>query len=785
MKARKMILIIAALAAVLGGLFFASRSLLREKPAEQPQEEIVLNVGGEEIHLNVPSEKNPEPTAEPAEPILPEPEPEPEEPPILSFVQQDFFYDGNLSVELEAQEGWEIFYTTDGNDPVTAGKPYSGAISLKTDSKKSVTAHNLRAAAKNGSGEWCPEVVHTYFLGENIKERFNMMVVSLSVAPDDLNGEKGIFKNYNESGSEWERDVYVEMFEPDGKRVISQAAGVRVHGAGSRSKQVKSLRLYARSEYDEKNNWFVYPFFDDYYAADGSPITRAKRLTLRCGGNDMNRAFMRDEVAQTLALNAGFEDAEHVCPCVVFLNGAYQSFYWIQENYNDYLMEERYGEFEGTFEFSDGDENRVDFSKEQNTEFPELAALDLTDDANYAKVCEQIDIENYLTYYAINILLNNEDWPQNNSVKYRYVPAEGESYGEAPFDGKWRFYTHDMDMVLGINGLHTTRESLDQVLDPTAVKHHSETLDLLPYSALFAKLTERKDCKEFFIRKAQMLMNGAMTQKSILAVVNSFNEIIEPEMKYYFGGDAPYTQKRDFDYYKNEVQKMRTTAMDLSSTLKHSISMQWQYIGTYTLQTVSNGTSAVCVDGLNLYGKNTVKNYAQISVPVYPTLAPGEQFAYWMVDGKKVTDETFWLPVVETNGTKVVVELVTEPVQAQARLAIKSFSAAGDSDYIVIYNPSSAAISTEGYFVSDGGKASTLQTVTLAPGEELKIFCKSYIGQDAPTGTVRTEFNLKAGEKVILGYQSDLVESVTVPDLHANGTMEKDLATGKFREILH
>ena len=726
-------------------------------------------------------EKSAVPAPEPSAPTEPE---APEEPPILSFVQQDHFYETKLSVELSAQEGWDVFYTMNGDDPVKNGTPYTGAILLRRNPAVSVTAYNIRAAAKNESGEWCPEIVHTYFIGEDIAERFGAMVVSLSVAQEDLYGETGIYDNYNERGDEWERFAYVEMFEPDGKRVISQGAGVRVHGVGSANKPVKSVRIYARSEYDEENNWFVYPFFDDYYAADGSPIIRSKRLVLRCCGSDLNSSFMRDTVAQQLAADAGYEFTERYRPCIVFLNGAYQSVAWIQEKYNDYLLRERYGAFDGTFEFVDSDTGRTDFSIEKNREFPELAALDLTDDANYAKVCEQIDVENYLFYYAINILLNNEDWPENNVVRFRYLPAEGESFREAPFDGKWRFIIHDVDFILGYSNVHRSRDCLLEVLDPDSLNHFSSTLDILPYSPLFAALMEREDCRLLFTRRIQMLANGPISSQSITKAINEKDAILRPELEYYFGGDAPYTRNRDFSYYEGQLTKMRTLISTLEKTVKHRIAMLWGYSGTYIMKYSANGSSGISIDGLPVYGSGSVKNYGEISIPLSPLLAPDERFVCWMVDGQRITEETVWTPIKEI-GQKLNVEMVTEKTEPEKRLAIFAVSAAGDKDYVILYNPTADAISTEGCFLSDGGNTSALRNVTLAPGEKLTVYCRNASGADVPDEALRVDFSLKTGEKVVLTYGTELVEAVAVPELHPDGILEKDPETGKFREILY
>lgn len=111
-----------------------------------------------------------------------------------------------------------------------------------------------------------------------------------------------------------------------------------------------------------------------------------------------------------MAKEAGFQDTEEVTPVALFINGEYQGFYWAQEYISGKYFKETYGEYEGKLQESDHKENAVD-SKEENLEFLDLASLDLTKDENFEQVKKTIDLENYLFYYAINTILDNEDWP--------------------------------------------------------------------------------------------------------------------------------------------------------------------------------------------------------------------------------------------------------------------------------------------------------------------------------------------------------------------------------------
>ena len=63
------------------------------------------------------------------------------------------------------------------------------------------------------------------------------------------------FSNFGQSGRDWERNVNVQIFNPNLESILNQDAGIRIHGNTSRIYNIKSLRLYARSEYDEDNEF--------------------------------------------------------------------------------------------------------------------------------------------------------------------------------------------------------------------------------------------------------------------------------------------------------------------------------------------------------------------------------------------------------------------------------------------------------------------------------------------------------------------------------------------------
>lgn len=138
----------------------------------------------------------------------------------------------------------------------------------------------VRARAYRDGALPSPEATHTFFVHPNAESLYDRILV-LSIVTDERNlfdYDSGIYvggryadewggshngwtpANYQGRGIEWERPAHLEVFEPDGERALAQGIGLRSHGGWSRYFSLrKSLRLYARGQYDERNS-FEYPF---------------------------------------------------------------------------------------------------------------------------------------------------------------------------------------------------------------------------------------------------------------------------------------------------------------------------------------------------------------------------------------------------------------------------------------------------------------------------------------------------------------------------------------------
>ncbi len=449
------------------------------------------------------------------------------------------FFAETVLLEMAAPEGARIYYTTDGSEPNTNAKEYTTPIELKEVQGSFPNCLLLKAKAYYSDGTRSEVITHTFWAHTDIETRFETILFSVSGRPEDLtNGPNAIFyeDNVKQRGKESEREVYIEAINSDGSLIFEQGAGVRPYGGASREASVKSMKLFARKEYDPKHGKFNIDIFGTM-GENGQVMDKYDKLVLRNCGNDFQFAFIRDELNQRLLAQIGYTDCEAVVPAVVYLNGQYNGVYWLHENYCDDFFKDKYGDGEGKYEVLEGNEwyKQVDeedkenaaAAREFNSSYNQLAYSDLTDEDNYAKLCAFMDVENYLRFYAYNIYINNNDWPQNNYKCYRYYAGEGERYGENRQDGRWRFLFHDMDYSMGLYEQEETAagyNNLAHILDEEDER----------YSPLFANLMKREDCKEYFLEEIQHIMTGPLWERNVDLTLDNMNAERQQEMVYFF-----------------------------------------------------------------------------------------------------------------------------------------------------------------------------------------------------------------------------------------------------------
>lgn len=461
----------------------------------------------------------------------------------VCFSEPGYFLSGDtlLTLSLVSKKSGYITYTMNGKEPSKTSVRYTEPLLLKANSGSFPNAYSIRAKAWYDDGSVSDTYVHTYFVNTGIDSRYTTAVFSINGNPAELtDAPDGILygTNYEARGRDSERKVHVEAISQDGTLLFSQFAGVRVFGGSSRKHEIKSLKLFARKEYEQGKGTFSTTLFGSRTIDGSAPVTKYDKLVLRNGGDDFQLAFLRDELVQRLAIDAGFSAYEAVVPAVAYINGSYYGFYWLHESYCDKYFQYRNGKSDGEYIILEGSDSYKSISgdaaesaaaKEYNALYKQYAYADLTVDETFDALCAKIDVENYMDYMAYNIYIANADWPQGNYRCFRYYAAPGEAYGTGEKDGRFRFLLHDCDDSFALYRADAdtaaSRNDLEAVLGTPSGER---------YAPLLAALLKREDCKQYFIQKMLDYMNGALSYDNVCKVLNEMCAGRDTELAYYY-----------------------------------------------------------------------------------------------------------------------------------------------------------------------------------------------------------------------------------------------------------
>ncbi len=719
----------------------------------------------------------------------------------------NYFYQESITLKIYTRKEGRVFFTLNGETPTDKSTPYDPqyGISLlmsNTDDPKVYTVHSI---VYYNDGTMSDEIIHSYILGRNVDTRYeNLLIFCISGEPSDLTGSpNGIFYgfNYELRGRKSERPVYVEVLNRSGDRITAQRLGVRINGAYNRQNSQKSMKFFARKSYSPEAGTTYLNCFN-LLAEDGTQIVRYDKFVLRASGNDFRFAFVRDELNQMLAKDAGFEDYEPVFPAIAYMNGQYFGFYWLHAAYCDEFFKDRYGaspaekaanggEFtEGEFvilagtdtekDLDEDDEEAAKIAEEYNKTYDSFASKDLTNYVNYDALCKWMDVENYLDYMAYNIYLCNKDWPDNNVRCYRYFAAEGEAYGEGPYDGRWRHLLHDIDYTMGLYDQQEVLNSYDtlkQVLLSNTKRR----------SPLFAALMERADCREYFIKKSLDFGSGALSYQSVVARLNSITKNRENEMHYYYKyltslgkQDVSWVHEGQLEGNLDSIVKFAMRRADRAADyLKFDFGLtgvkyNLNITGAEGARLVVN--SFVAKDGNDIYGVY----FTDYATAVSAEYSLGKTFDYWEVNGREVRNPS--LKITGSDVSQGVVNITLHIKDAPMnQIYISSYAARGE-DCVVITNLTAADVDLTGYILSDGTYDYPFADGDrIAAGESIVIYGNN---TSADANARKAIFNISEGENIILkNAAGSVIDSFTVPKTHNGFVFKRNVYTMEFEEL--
>jgi hypothetical protein len=640
----------------------------------------------------------------------------------LTFSNDSGLYDKQFSLTIKAPEGSSVYYTTDGSVPVpnkTGTVKYSSAITVKNrngdanvlasranseqfymasdDPRGSLPAiyypnNNqvpkatvIRAIAVDSSGKKSGVATKTYFIGDNLTNYANIRVISLVSDPDNLvSKDRGIMVrgdsknrwdgdnlyNYRRKGADWEREAYLEIFEGNSrnKSSLSTGVGIRVRGGWSRGLGQKSFSVYFKEQYGIKNlkNYDLIPKDTTLgttgaVKADGkTPVTQYKGFMLRNGANDCDYTKFYDVYLQDLLSDRSFSTQASV-PCVLYLNGEYWGPYNFQERHSDNQTEYKYGvDKENIISFDNGELDDGNTGEESlYWNMVNMSSKDMSISSNYNDFCALFDIDNFIDYWAAEIYIYNEDWPQNN---YRLWRARTLDSKNLPYgDTKWRWQMFDTEFAIGIyNGGGLTgqagKDAFDKILTGENKDHQ--------HNKLFKSLLKNQDFCKKFVNTTMDLYNVNFHPDNYLPKLNSYSAVYRPLMTGY------YSRWGGWDDFNNKVNNVKNYMYSIRNAMVNNYLPK--YFGGYSgianigvspsklfnvtlFATVSGATIKINTITPNIAGGWTGKYYSAIPIIVTASAPPsGYEFDGWTVTSGAAASPSALTTTVNITGNTLI-----------------------------------------------------------------------------------------------------------------------------------
>lgn len=556
--------------------------------------------------------------------------------PAVRFSEEEAFQEEAFELTLRCGlSGGTIRYTLDGSDPTMQSRIYEGPIPIEAGLPEKVTVVKAAVFQNGEPGKICTQ---TYFVGKGVSELFDVMVVSLSADEKVLYDEEtGILANYGEEGEngEWDRPAYVEFYEPDGTRMLAQGTGIAISGHGSREFAQKSFKLISDSVYDPEHPTFEYDFFETDMAGNEKGQSY-NRLVLRNGGSDHEGTMLKWNVVSRLGKDSGM-----VCagarPGILFLNGSYYGIIQLQEKYTRYNIAHAIGAQKDDIEKYEPNEiNSARFGGYYNQ-----LRQDLNDPKRMESLERQVDMTDMLKHYAVNLIMNNVDWPYHNFLSWKCAETSSSAYG----DGKVRFFLYDLDAVYqDTTGYEVPDEFAYLMEEP--VEDATDTLYLLMQSELY---------RTRFVNLVCDLTATVYQEDHVLRLIEEEDEKLAGSMELYYTEEERMRQQ-------TAVDRMKEAAEESGIRVHEGLQEYLKAADPYTLRLELPDGIQVSFSEIRLKGGESYTGTYYHNYPLTLTAEPenGQKFYGWLVNGEEVRTAELLLDE-SCTADEMYIQLITEP----------------------------------------------------------------------------------------------------------------------------
>lgn len=477
---------------------------------------------------------------------------------------------------------------------------------LQLDSSTSLTCAVFDAAGNHG-----PFATATYLLDESS----TLPVVTVSVDPNSMfDPDSGICSLGPDAAAsnpfyganfwhETELPVQVELFE-SGRRSFGLRAGLSIYGNWSRSADKKAFAIQMREKYGPTH--IEWPLFPQHPG-----LRKFKGFGLRSNGSNYQTDYQRDALASSLTEGRGIEYqySRHVS---LYINGRYWGIYEIREKLDADYLDTRFGIAPENVDLvKNNSEVQAGSISDWNDLRRTMESLAPDDAIGWEAMARRIDLDNFMDYYAVELFVQNTDWPANNNRYWRQ---------RAPTT-RWRAMLFDLDAGLGSFGGPYSRNPFTHAVDSSL--GWDDYPNGTGSNVVLRRILTRPVLRNRFLNRFLVQLATNLSPQNSIPIMDSVTASIQAEIP------------KDVKRWDLSSSTMATTDNAIHTFLQKRPAALMEHMRTFfkvdSLQsvTLSAPGGAILVEGMGAGPTYIGRHFRSIPVSIEAVAKSGKVFTGW------------------------------------------------------------------------------------------------------------------------------------------------------------
>jgi len=442
--------------------------------------------------------------------------------PTPMFSQLPGYYSGPISLAISStDQNAIIYYTTNGYVPNSNSNLYTGPLNIATTSVVKAIAYSANSSIPSSFIEF-----NTYF----INDTHTIPILSVSGDSVAVLIEDGVRTLGGWNGPAHEPQGTIEWFDNNGIIIDKGSGEFNKHGNDSWAYDQRGFDYIMRDQFG-----YNYALQDKLFETKNRD--KFQKVIVKAAANDNypasysnSGAHIRDAFVHHLSQLADLRmDERSTTSCILYLNGEYWGVYEMREKADDHDFTKHYYDqskknlqylktWGNTWSEYGGVQAQTDWDNLKNY----ISTNPMSNQANYLNVKSQFNTGSIIDYFLLNSYVVCADWLNWNTAWWRGLDLNGDKK-------KWRYALWDMDNTFdhGTNytGVPTMSVNADpcdpsSLTDPGGQGHVPIWNELLNNTSFF----------DDYLNRWQDLANGYLSCDTMIYVLDSMINVIEPEM---------------------------------------------------------------------------------------------------------------------------------------------------------------------------------------------------------------------------------------------------------------